>query len=284
MGIYISGVKGLPEQVQENKNKIKEVEEQIEGIDFEAVRQLQGQVAENTQDINNIEASIGVQNQTINALGDRTTALERKTQLMSYNDDLSMTDFRNSIEVADDVYASSVRVQGDGSIVNTTQSGMHFKEGANDDVLTIANNDGATPHYLHFNGDGTIDIDGQPVGGGKKYVHNIRLFGGSNNTIITLLITNDSNEAIDTISKVKNYLSSNNFNLDSKLLVANGFTFYTESGNTRPMPIVGIYLNLNSNTITAFGGVVSTSTNKYIPLSIPVESYIALTGDTIVEA
>ena len=181
MGIYISGVKGLPEQVQENKNKIKEVEEQIEGIDFEAVRELQGQVAENTQDINNLEASIGVQNQTINALGDRTTALERKTQLMSYNDDLSMTDFRNSIEVADDVYASSVRVQGDGSIVNTTQSGMHFKEGANDDVLTIANNDGATPHYLHFNGDGTLDIDGQPVGGATLYEHNIQVTRNTGN-------------------------------------------------------------------------------------------------------
>lgn len=180
MGIYISGVKGLPEQVQENKNKIKEVEEQIEGIDFEAVRQLQGQVAENTQDINNLEASIGVQNQAINALGDRTTALESKTQLITYNSDYGMTDFRNSIEVADDVYASSVRVQGDGSIVNTSQSGMHFKEGANDDTLTIANNDGTTPHYLHFNADGTLDIDGNTLGK-SYYRHNISFsYSGDN--------------------------------------------------------------------------------------------------------
>ena len=177
MGIYISGVKGLPEQVQANKEDIKTIQEEIEGIDFEEIRQLEAQVGENTQDINNLEASIGVQNQAINGLKDRADALESKTQLMTYNSDLSMTDFRNSIEVADDVYARNVRVEGDGSIVNTSQSGMHFKEGANDDTLTIANNDGATPHYLHFNADGTLDIDGSPVGGGASlYQHNISLY------------------------------------------------------------------------------------------------------------
>lgn len=181
MGIYISGVKGLPEQVQENKNKIKEVEEQIEGIDFEAVRQLQGQVAENTQDINNLEASIGVQNQAINGLKDRADALESKTQKITYDEGTGKTDFADSIEVADDVYASNVRVMGDGSLVNTSQSGIHFKEGANDDTLTIANNDGTTPHYLHFKADGTIDIDGNPVGSQALYEHNIKIIRGASN-------------------------------------------------------------------------------------------------------
>jgi len=186
MGIYISGVKGLPEQVQENKNKIKEVEEQIEGIDFEAVRQLQGQVAENTQDINNLEASIGVQNQTINALGDRTTALERKTQLMSYNDDYSKTDFRNSIEVADDVIANGVHVSGDGTIVNSKGSGLHFQEGSDDTTLTIANNDGAVYHALQLHGDGTLTLDGNPVGAKDYYVHRILLLIDGSNTSIEI--------------------------------------------------------------------------------------------------
>lgn len=240
MGIYISGVKGLPEQVQENKNKIKEVEEQIEGIDFEAVRQLQGQVAENTQDINNLEASIGVQNQTINALGDRTTALERKTQLMSYNDDLSMTDFRNSIEVADDVYASSVRVQGDGSLVNTTQSGMHFKEGANDDVLTIANNDGATPHYLHFNGDGTLDIDGNPVGGATLYLHNIVMSynAGADKVNVNAIIINNSATAFTTSDDFFNYLGSKGFTAVNKSYLCNGYYAY---GNDPHINIISLY-------------------------------------------
>lgn len=175
MGIYISGVKGLPEQVQENKNKIKEVEEQIEGIDFEAVRQLQGQVAENTQDINNLEASIGVQNQAINGLKDRADALESKTQLMSYNDDLSKTDFRNSIEVADDVITRGLHVSGDGTIANANGSGLHFQEGPNDDTLTIANKDGAVSHYLQLHADGTLTLDDQPVGATALYEHNVRI-------------------------------------------------------------------------------------------------------------
>lgn len=196
MGIYISGVKGLPEQVQANKEDIKNIKEEIEGIDFEQIRQLETQVGENTQDINNLEAAIGVQNQAINGLKDRADALESKTQLMSYNSDLSMTDFRNSIEVADDVYARNVRVEGDGSIVNTTQSGFHFKEGANDDTLTIANNDGATPHYLHFNGDGTLDIDGAAVGAKPLYQHNICLngpiAGGVKNYVLFNIINDDA--------------------------------------------------------------------------------------------
>ena len=249
MGIYISGVKGLPEQVQENKNKIKEVEEQIEGIDFEAVRQLQGQVAENTQDINNLEASIGVQNQAINGLKDRTTALERKTQLMSYNDDLSMTEFRNSIEVADDVYSSSVRVQGDGSIVNTSQSGMHFKEGANDDVLTIANNDGATPHYLHFNGDGTLDIDGQPVGGKPLYQHNIYIYHGVSSIRIATTIISDSPTPF-TLTTLLNYLLDKGLTTNSKGIMVSGLA----AANDNAILIFG-GTNLN---IRGFGGTSYT--------------------------
>lgn len=264
MGIYISGVKGLPEQVQENKNKIKEVEEQIEGIDFEAVRQLQGQVAENTQDINNLEASIGVQNQAINGLKDRADALESKTQLMTYNSDLSMTDFRNSIEVADDVYARNVRVEGDGSIVNTSQSGMHFKEGANDDTLTIANNDGATPHYLHLNADGTLDIDGQPVGGGADiYVHIIPL------TVSTVgkfcvEIKSSQDTAFDG-SNLAVWLSANNFTSSrtytiNELVSNNGTDFYRieyiySSDGTS---VSCRYTNLATNTATTTTPTIGT--------------------------
>ena len=41
MGIYISGVKGLPEQVQQNKEDIKTIQDEIEGIDFETIRALE---------------------------------------------------------------------------------------------------------------------------------------------------------------------------------------------------------------------------------------------------
>lgn len=213
MGIYISGVKGLPEQVQENKNKIKEVEEQIEGIDFDAVRQLQDQVAENTQDINNLEASIGVQNQAINTLNNDVDALESKTQLMSYNDDLSKTDFRNSIDVADAVYSTSLNVVGDGTMVNANGSGLHFQEGANDDTLTIANNDGAVQHFLHFNADGTLDIDGTPVGGGATYYqHNISITYNAGGQFLNITLNYiDTHVEAATGSAVYNYLRLNGF-------------------------------------------------------------------------
>ena len=206
MGIYISGVKGLPEQVQANKEDIKTIKEEIEGIDFEEIRQLENQVAENTQDINNLEASIGVQNQAINGLKDRADALESKTQLMSYNDDLSKTDFRNSIEVADGVYATSLNVVGDGTIVNANGSGLHFQEGANDDTLTIANNDGAVQHFLHFNADGTLDIDGQPVGGGNKYRHNIVIYVASTyDAVCSFIIDNNDNTALN-YNNIRQYI------------------------------------------------------------------------------
>ena len=261
MGIYISGVKGLPEQVQENKNKIKEVEEQIEGIDFDAIRELQDQVAENTQDINNLEASIGVQNQAINGLKDRADALERTTQLMSYNDDLSMTDFRNSIEVADDVYARNVRVEGDGSIVNTTQSGMHFKEGANDDTLTIANNDGATPHYLHFNADGTLDIDGQPVGGGSTlYEHNIGVVYAS--TTLKLCLLSDRSTAYSTIGQIAKYLNGKGLNAASKQHVASGA--YVE--NQQACIVIGAYAS-STTELDFYSFNLTTQGTSAIPLN-----------------
>ena len=232
MGIYISAVKGLPEQVQENKEDIKTIKEEIEGIDFEEIRQLEAQVGENTQDINNLEASIGVQNQAINGLNDRADALESKTQLMSYNSDLSMTDFRNSIEVADDVYARNVRVEGDGSIVNTTQSGFHFKEGANDDTLTIANNDGTTPHYLHFNADGTLDIDGNPVGA-SKHIHNVMLYI-TNVLNCNLIIQSDSDTPF-TFATLRQWLYENGF---------------TSSYQRKAYPIQGAYYDGTADRIT----------------------------------
>ena len=239
MGIYISAVKGLPEQVQENKEDIKTIKEEIEGIDFEEIRQLEGQVAENTQDINNLEASIGVQNQAINGLKDRADALESKTQLMAYNGDLSMTDFRNSIEVADDVYASNVRVVGDGSIVNTTQSGFHFKEGANDDTLTIANNDGATPHYLHFNADGTLDIDGNAVGGKPLYQHFINItLSGLSASFVLKLVLEQSTALSDT--DLKDILYNNGFRNSSNYLNVNDYVSI-DLANSTFIKMVGLY-------------------------------------------
>lgn len=179
MGIYISGVKGLPEQVQENKNKIKEVEEQIEGIDFEAVRELQGQVAENTQDINNLEASIGVQNQAINGLKDRADALESKTQKITYDEDTGKTTIDSYTIINGDVDCDNVAVAGNGTFQNANGSGLHFQEGPNDDEVALTNREGQTPHYLTITADGNLTFDDQPVGN-TYYQHHITWATGSN--------------------------------------------------------------------------------------------------------
>lgn len=273
MGIYISGVKGLPEQVQANKEDIKTIKEEIEGIDFEEIRQLEEQVGENTQDINNLEASIGVQNQAINGLKDRADALERTTQLITYNSDYGMTDFRNSIEVADDVYARNVRVEGDGSIVNTTQSGFHFKEGANDDTLTIANNDGATPHYLHFNADGTLDIDGNPVGGGDVYRHNIVLskFGGTA-CEVAFVIENSSDQAF-TNDKLKTYMNANHDNWTKGLSVSghqgNNIFMFIFASQANAMDARMFYISNGALTVS---DIVSGYASSALTITDTVES------------
>lgn len=223
MGIYISGVKGLPEQVQANKEDITTIKEEIAGIDFDAIRQLEAQVAENTQDINNLEASIGVQNQAINSLNDDVDALESKTQLMSYNDDYGQTEFRNSIEVADDVVATGIHVAGDGVMINSNGSGLHFQEGADDDVLTIANKDGAVSHYLQLHADGTLTLDGAPVGGKALYMHNIACHRNvvNQNIFFSATLMTDSPTAF-TKSTLGPYLNTNNLIAINACLNATG--------------------------------------------------------------
>ena len=207
MGIYISGVKGLPEQVQENKNKIKEVEEQIEGIDFEAVRQLQGQVAENTQDINNLEASIGVQNQAINGLNDDVDALESKTQKITYNEQSGELTIDANVNVKRiNITAAQTPLTADSMVSRDDKNAISLT-GANGELSLIVGRTG-TQHVLNFNPDGTIDIDGQPVGG-SKHMHNVMLYtiGGFN---CNLIILSDS-ETPFTFATLRQWLYENGF-------------------------------------------------------------------------
>ena len=231
MGIYISGVKGLPEQVQENKNKIKEVEEQIEGIDFEAVRQLQGQVAENTQDINNLEASIGVQNQAINSLNNDVDALESKTQKISYNEQSGELTIDANVNVKRiNITAAQTPLTADSMVSRDDKNAISLT-GANDEISLIVGRTG-TQHILNFNADGTLDIDGQAVGGKPLYEHNLKLTI-LNSPIVLQLIT-DNATAFTNLS-LRDFLrglgyttSSNKYNIYS--MVFDGTTHYIVEG------------------------------------------------------
>lgn len=207
MGIYISGVKGLPEQVQENKNKIKEVEEQIEGIDFDSIRQLQGQVAENTQDINNLEASIGVQNQAINSLNDDVDALESKTQKITYNEQSGELSIDANVNVKRiNITAAQTPLTADSMVSRDDKNAISLT-GANGELSLIVGRTG-TQHILNFNPDGTIDIDGQPVGSKTYYNHIIKLFTSLGVTTVINIFNSDTG-AFSAPSQIAKFLYDN---------------------------------------------------------------------------
>lgn len=171
MAIYISGVKGLPEQVQENKENIKTIQEEIEGIDFEHIRELDDQVAENTGDINNLEGAIGVQNIAIESINDtiddnlkpRIETLENKTTTISYDSVSGDTTIDGSLKVNGNIYANTMQDENQLGAIT-------LPENANESVV-ILNNSSGTLHSLIFDKDGNLLIDGNPAG--KTYYRHI---------------------------------------------------------------------------------------------------------------
>lgn len=234
MGIYISGVKGLPEQVQKNKEDIKTIQDEIEGIDFEQIRELEEQVGENTQDINNLEASIGVQNQAINTLNDDVDALETKTQKITYDENDGHTKIEDNLDVNGDIDVKNVSVAGDGTFQNANGSGLHFQEGGNDDEVNLVNNESGTAHVLTLASDGTLTLDGQAVGGATLYEHNLKLtILGS--PIVLQLITGDAT-AFTNIS-LRDFLRNLGYTSSSNRYVMYSMVF---DGNTHYI-VEGLY-------------------------------------------
>lgn len=211
MAIYISGVKGLPEQVQENKENIKTIQEEIEGIDFEAIRELEEQVAENTQDINNLEGSVGVQNiaiadheERLDTLEPKVSALESKTTQISYDEDNDLTGI-----------GTVVKVHGNGEIEarQLTAIDTHYKDGeisngvsgiylAQDGLtaVRIFNSNSGTTHTLDFDEDGSLEVDGQPIGS-KVYEHHIVSRAGGETHISNIVCQEDAPFTLSTLAQ-----------------------------------------------------------------------------------
>lgn len=234
MAIYISGVKGLPEQVQENKENIKTIQEEIEGIDFEAIRELEEQVAENTQDINNLEGSVGVQNiaiadheERLDTLEPKVSALESKTSQIAYDSDNDTTNI-----------GASVKVHGNGEIEarQLTALNTHYKDGEISngvsgiylvqDGLTavrIFNSNSGTTHTLDFNDDGSLEVDGNPVGN-SYYNHCINAYNSTAPVInFYINVICDRAEAFTSVSDFINYLYNKGYNGVQKALLVSGY-------------------------------------------------------------
>ena len=231
MAIYISGVKGLPEQVQENKENIKNIQEQIEGIDFDAIRELEEQVEENTGDINSLEGTIGTQNIAITQLGNRADTvelkvanLENKTQEIIYdavNDETVMQDVKaHTLTITADNYGITsnevVGKGGKGAVVLATDSNP---------TTSLVNNTSGTNHSFNLNNDGSVDVDGNPIVP-HLYEHNIVLgdsvpFSSSAEAVAFKILTTTAT-AFNDISEVANLLYTRGFNGLGSYFVASG--------------------------------------------------------------
>ena len=241
MGIYISGVKGLPEQVQENKENIKDIQEEISGIDWDAIHNLENQVAENTQDINNMEGTIGTQNIAITQLGGRVDDLEDKTQDITrqgsqlYIDTASVclnADLTFESDAGNDIVLNN---DLDTKIVSSGNSSAYigFDSG---NRLYISSD---TAEY-EFSED-TIKVNGTPIGK-TFYQHNIMVLSGTDAIVFT--ITNNSNTQF-TFDTLKTYINNNGFVDTTHLYPISGVA--VSGTNTRPA--VGLYYDMMQDNL-----------------------------------
>ena len=253
MGIYISGVKGLPEQVQENKEKIANIEEDIRDIDWDAIHNLENQVAENTQDINNMEGTIGTQNIAITNLGGRVDDLETKTSEITKS--ATATNISGTTTLYNVVVGANLATQGDievnRSIVMSYDEGSKMELDVNSTTYYGFNDDEQVE--IHSLGDvykftsTGITLNDNPLGT-TLYQHNMHLESG-NADHIGIVVINDSSTPF-TYSSLANFLYNNGFNN-----YANGYTNVSGvcSSNDNNLMVVSCLTHNTPNNFYARG-------------------------------
>lgn len=232
MGIYISGVKGLPEQVQKNKEDIKDIQDEIEGIDFDAIHNLENQVAENTQDIDDLQQGQGVQDTAINAVASKTSALNQSATTLTVDSNLMVegnigfnNDDSGNIELNNET-------NGGNKIVSKQDSNNYIDFDSSNNVHIMS--DGGE---YEFSGD-QILVNGTPIGGSTLYLHTVKFW--DTNCWASFIIINGSSIPITTNALLSGYLYSKGFN-DSYNL-----QWYPASGVNNQTFIVGVYALSNT--------------------------------------
>ena len=251
MGIYISGVKGLPEQVQENKENIKDIQEEIEGIDFDAIHNLENQVAENTQDINNMEGTIGTQNIAITNLGGRVDDLEDKTQDISRQGSMLYIDTGSVVLNADLGFEDS----GVNIKLNNENNGINKIVSAQDSNNFIDFDSSNNVHIMSDGGeyefrDDTIYVNSSPIGGSTLYEHNIHAIKTAGGRIFMTII-NDSPTPYTSMNAIRSWLVSKGFT-GNNYKIANGV-----DGNNNEFVGIG---TSGSNSFSLIGVSGTTTT------------------------
>lgn len=233
MGIYRNeNVNSLPEQVQENKENIKQINEILENIDPE-------QVATILSDISALKAEQVVQNTAIGAnttaIGDNTTLINnektaRKALIdvdASGNTQVKSTTGKTA-GVASDT-ASFVDSADSGIAVSNT--GITLTTDKEDDAHQVRfDNSGnfqvSNGHVLEFDNTGSITIDGQPIGGGgggsQLYRHSITIYSSTIRRYCFDIIS-QSATPISSIADVKTYLTTNSYTTNTKILPCTGW-------------------------------------------------------------
>jgi len=268
-------IRSLPEQVQKNKEDIKNINDILENIDPDQVATIlsdiasikaeqvvqntaigsnTGNITANTTAINNEkdtrESVVGV-----NSVGNTylKTATPNKQILINNNGLVSISSSNNNVEIT--APSGHVRMSTDNSsVIADDVNGVSLSTNESDvPNLVILRPNGdfevSNEHTLKFDTTGSLTIDGTPVGGGgggtQLYQHNINIYCSTLKIrMCTNLITSQS-EAF-TFATLRNYLQNKGYTGVNQLLMA--------SGRVDANNILGIYGGTNSINYRLFTG------------------------------
>lgn len=264
MAIYISGVKGLPEQVQENKDNIKSIQETIS-----------------------------------TELNSKISALESKTQKIQYDEANELTSV-GTVALHDNGVVEAIKLETgntkykDGEMSNL-ESGIYLVQ----DGLTavrIFNSHSGTTHTLDFNDDGSVEVDGNPIIP-HLYEHNIVLGDGTPFSIsvdvVAFKFLTTSATAFNDVSEIANLLYTRGFNGLGSYVVASGrynddsFSFVksvdfgaqTTDNSYCDTYIIGVYGN-NANDLMVVISTLDENTTDSIYTTTSPSNYI---NDVVVQ-
>ena len=236
MGLFQNeAIRSLPEQVEKNKEDIKEINDILENIDPDEVSTI-------LSDIASIKAEQVVQNTAINTntgnITANATAITNETNSRKLLIDTNITgdtvvkstgvaDLKlNSIDgdIKIDAVTGVVNVDAhtqiklnSPSIIATAEPNGLISLETDKSLITLSTgfsvqtNTDDTPHTLSFDNTGSLTIDGTPVGGGgggsQLYQHVINIYNSLNPDLtINMSIINDSNIPLNTLALIASYL------------------------------------------------------------------------------
>lgn len=248
-------IRSLPEQVEKNKEDIKEINDLLENLDPSEINNLNNRVGTLETDMSGVKAEQVVQN---TAIGSNTTAINNektaredvvgvnvagntylktatpnKQILIDNNGLISIT----SSTFVEALASNFVRLATDNTSVKADENNGVIIEvdGDNPKTLTLKPNgdfEVDNGHILKFDTTGAITIDGQPIGT-KLYKHNISFkyyLSTGTSQHICFNIINNSNTPLNSQASINTYLYNNGFTADNKLLEASGTIWNISQG------------------------------------------------------